>query len=69
LARLKNDNVQSEYYLTDVIASRSPTVSVVHGIAAESATEVLAINDRAQLAAAERTLQRPHRRRPHDPRP
>jgi bifunctional UDP-N-acetylglucosamine pyrophosphorylase/glucosamine-1-phosphate N-acetyltransferase len=58
LGKLKNDNVQSEYYLTDVIGFAIAEGERVHGIVAESATEVLGINDRAQLAAAERTLQR-----------
>ena len=58
LGSLKNDNVQREYYLTDVIAMAFADRIEVEGVAAESATEVLGINDRAQLAAAERALQR-----------
>jgi bifunctional UDP-N-acetylglucosamine pyrophosphorylase/glucosamine-1-phosphate N-acetyltransferase len=58
LGKLKNDNAQREYYLTDVIAMAVADKVKVQGIVAESATEVLGINDRAQLAAAERAWQR-----------
>ncbi len=58
LASLDNDNSQGEYYLTDVIAMSAQRGIKVHGIVVDSATEVLGINDRAQLALAERTLQR-----------
>jgi bifunctional UDP-N-acetylglucosamine pyrophosphorylase/glucosamine-1-phosphate N-acetyltransferase len=54
---LKNNNAQHEYYLTDVIGMAVADRVKVDGIVAESA-EVLGINDRAQLAAAERALQR-----------
>jgi len=58
LAALDNDNAQGEYYLTDVIALASRSGTKVQGIVMDSAIEVLGINDRAQLAIAERTLQR-----------
>jgi bifunctional UDP-N-acetylglucosamine pyrophosphorylase / glucosamine-1-phosphate N-acetyltransferase len=58
LGALKNDNAQREYYLTDVIGMAVADRVEVDGIVAESAAEVLGINDRAQLAAAERALQR-----------
>jgi bifunctional UDP-N-acetylglucosamine pyrophosphorylase/glucosamine-1-phosphate N-acetyltransferase len=58
LGALKNDNAQGEYYLTDVIGMAAADGVAVDGIVADSATEVLGINDRAQLAAAERALQR-----------
>ena len=58
LGRLRNENSQREYYLTDVVGMAVADKAGVAGIAAESATEVLGINDRAQLAAAERALQR-----------
>jgi bifunctional UDP-N-acetylglucosamine pyrophosphorylase/glucosamine-1-phosphate N-acetyltransferase len=57
LGSLKNDNAQREYYLTDVIAMAFADGVKVQGIVADSATEVLGINDRAQLAAAERAWQ------------
>jgi len=58
LGNLKNDNSQGEYYLTDVVALAVADKVRVQGIVAESATEVLGVNDRAQLAAAERAWQR-----------
>jgi bifunctional UDP-N-acetylglucosamine pyrophosphorylase / glucosamine-1-phosphate N-acetyltransferase len=58
LGNLKNNNAQREYYLTDVIAMAFADNVNVQGIIAESPTEVLGINDRAQLAAAERAWQR-----------
>jgi bifunctional UDP-N-acetylglucosamine pyrophosphorylase/glucosamine-1-phosphate N-acetyltransferase len=58
LSKLTNDNAQREYYLTDVISFAIADGKRVRGIVAESANDVLGINDRAQLATAERTLQR-----------
>jgi len=58
LGNLRNDNSQREYYLTDVIAMAVADNVAVQGTVAESATEVLGINDRVQLAAAERAWQR-----------
>jgi bifunctional UDP-N-acetylglucosamine pyrophosphorylase/glucosamine-1-phosphate N-acetyltransferase len=58
LGNLKNDNAQHEYYLTDVIAMAFADKVNVQGIVADSAAEVLGINDREQLAAAERAWQR-----------
>jgi bifunctional UDP-N-acetylglucosamine pyrophosphorylase/glucosamine-1-phosphate N-acetyltransferase len=58
LAKLDNDNVQGEYYLTDVIARAVEGGTKVQGTVIASPTEVLGINDRAQLAIAERMLQR-----------
>ena len=57
LAGLNNDNAQGEYYLTDVIAMAVADGVPVHGIKADSWTEVMGINDRKQLAEAERALQ------------
>jgi len=54
---LGNDNVQGEYYLTDVIAMAVGDGVVVHGIKADNSTEVMGINDKKQLAEAERALQ------------
>lgn len=58
LKHLKTDNSQSEYYLTDVIAMAVADQVPVIGIVAEDETEVLGINDRVQLAQAERIFQR-----------
>ncbi|MDJ0712502.1 MAG: bifunctional UDP-N-acetylglucosamine diphosphorylase/glucosamine-1-phosphate N-acetyltransferase GlmU [Woeseiaceae bacterium] len=57
LADLGNDNAQGEYYLTDVIAMAVNDGVIVHGVKADSWTEVMGINDKKQLAEAERALQ------------
>lgn len=58
LARLDNDNAQGEYYLTDIVAlAAADGVRVVAGQAG-SVEEVQGINDKIELAAAERILQR-----------
>jgi bifunctional UDP-N-acetylglucosamine pyrophosphorylase/glucosamine-1-phosphate N-acetyltransferase len=54
---LRNDNAQGEYYLTDVIAMAVNDKVAVHGIKADSAVEVMGINDKKQLAEAERAYQ------------
>ncbi len=57
LAQLGNDNAQGEYYLTDIIAMAVNDGITVHGVKADSWTEVMGINDKKQLAEAERALQ------------
>ncbi len=57
LGRLSNDNAQGEYYLTDVIAMAVADGVAVHGVKARSQVEVMGINDKKQLAEAERALQ------------
>jgi len=57
LAKLKNDNAQGEYYLTDVISMAVNDGVTVHGIKAGNQVEVMGINDKKQLAEAERALQ------------
>ena len=57
LDNLGNDNAQGEYYLTDVIAMAVGDGVTVHGIKAGTWTEVMGINDKKQLAEAERALQ------------
>ena len=57
LADLSNDNAQGEYYLTDVIAMAVNDKVTVHGVKADTWTEVMGINDKKQLAEAERALQ------------
>ena len=57
LDNLGNDNAQGEYYLTDVIAMAVTDGVTVHGVKAESWEEVMGINDKKQLAEAERALQ------------
>ncbi len=58
LDALSADNEQGEYYLTDVIAAAVADGVAVHGVKADDADEVMGINDRRQLAAAERIWQR-----------
>ena len=57
LSNLGNDNSQGEYYLTDVIAMAVADNVEVHGIKADTGAEVMGINDKKQLAEAERALQ------------
>ena len=57
LDNLGNDNSQGEYYLTDVVAMAVEQGVTVNGIKAESETEVMGINDKKQLAEAERAHQ------------
>jgi bifunctional UDP-N-acetylglucosamine pyrophosphorylase / glucosamine-1-phosphate N-acetyltransferase len=58
IARLSNNNAQGEYYLTDVIGMAVGEGVRVEGIEVADPQTVLGINDKAQLAAAERTFQR-----------
>jgi len=57
LSNLSNDNSQGEFYLTDVIAMAVADGITVHGVKADTWTEVMGINDKKQLAEAERALQ------------
>jgi bifunctional UDP-N-acetylglucosamine pyrophosphorylase/glucosamine-1-phosphate N-acetyltransferase len=58
VARLKPNNAQKEHYLTDVVGLAVKDKVPVAAVAATSEDEVLGINDKAQLAAAERILRR-----------
>ena len=58
LARLTSNNAQGEYYLTDVVALAVGDGVAVVAVPAADASEVQGVNDRVQLAAAERSLQR-----------
>lgn len=56
LETIRKDNAQGEYYLTDVVEILAP-----EGVAtfeASSSEEFMGINDRADLAAAEKIIQR-----------
>jgi len=57
LDKLGNDNAQGEYYLTDVVAMAVADGLDVKGIKANAWVEVMGINDKKQLAEAERALQ------------
>lgn len=55
---LSADNSQGEYYLTDVIAAAAAAGDPVRGVKADDSDEVMGINDKRQLAVAERAFQR-----------
>ncbi|MBW7930629.1 MAG: bifunctional UDP-N-acetylglucosamine diphosphorylase/glucosamine-1-phosphate N-acetyltransferase GlmU [Gammaproteobacteria bacterium] len=56
--RLRADNAQQEYYLTDVVGLAVKEGLGVAAVAAATLDEVMGINDKAQLAAAGRVLRR-----------
>ncbi|MBS4052828.1 MAG: bifunctional UDP-N-acetylglucosamine diphosphorylase/glucosamine-1-phosphate N-acetyltransferase GlmU, partial [Methylomonas sp.] len=57
LSRLSNDNAQSEYYLTDIIEMAVDDGLSIETTQANSADEVLGVNNRNQLAHLERVYQ------------
>lgn len=57
LGRVGNDNAQGEYYLTDIIAMAASDDYPVRGVIAADPGETQGINNRRQLADAERLLQ------------
>jgi bifunctional UDP-N-acetylglucosamine pyrophosphorylase/glucosamine-1-phosphate N-acetyltransferase len=63
LSALDNDNAQGEYYLTDVIGLAVEQELPIVTVEAEDASEMLGINDRSQLAQAERITQERHAQR------
>jgi bifunctional UDP-N-acetylglucosamine pyrophosphorylase/glucosamine-1-phosphate N-acetyltransferase len=58
VAEIQPQNAQAEYYLTDLIAMAVARRMPVRGLVCEQAAEVSGINDRVQLAEAERRFQR-----------
>jgi bifunctional UDP-N-acetylglucosamine pyrophosphorylase/glucosamine-1-phosphate N-acetyltransferase len=58
LARLRNDNAQREYYLTDVVQMAIADGVAVATETVEDAWEIEGVNSRAQLARLERHYQR-----------
>ena len=58
LRGIRNDNRQGEYYLTDVLKSLKEQGERVQVEVLPDATEALGINDRKQLAQAEKILKR-----------
>jgi bifunctional UDP-N-acetylglucosamine pyrophosphorylase/glucosamine-1-phosphate N-acetyltransferase len=58
LGRLRNDNAQGEYYLTDAVGMAVDQALPVRATVVTDAEEVAGVNDRAQLAVLERALQR-----------
>ncbi|WP_434357691.1 bifunctional UDP-N-acetylglucosamine diphosphorylase/glucosamine-1-phosphate N-acetyltransferase GlmU [Parasalinivibrio latis] len=58
LSNLNNDNIQGEYYLTDVIAMAHEEGRAVEAVHPVSKIEVEGVNNRIQLARLERAFQR-----------
>jgi bifunctional UDP-N-acetylglucosamine pyrophosphorylase/glucosamine-1-phosphate N-acetyltransferase len=58
LSRLRNDNAQKEYYLTDVIQILVGRTHKVGAFKAESPEEVLGINTRQELARVDQVMRR-----------
>lgn len=58
LTALDNNNAQGEYYLTDIIAMAVRDGIQVVAVEPDSVTETLGVNNRIQLAEAERYYQR-----------
>lgn len=57
LAKLQNNNAQKEYYLTDIVGFATKERVPVAAIQAETISETLGANSRAQLAVLERIYQ------------
>jgi len=57
LNRIRPDNVQGEYYLTDIVGCAIDDGVAVVPVSADHSAEVLGINDKKQLAEAERNYQ------------
>ena len=58
LSHLSSDNAQGEYYLTDIVQIAVSDGKRVVGVKASDVDEVMGINDKRQLAEAERALQK-----------
>ncbi|GAH04513.1 unnamed protein product, partial [marine sediment metagenome] len=58
LSLVKTDNVQKEYYLTDVIELLSSSDNRVGAVVADDPADTLGINNRAELAAASDIMRR-----------
>ena len=58
LPKLTSQNSQKEYYLTDLIGMARCGGVTVHGVKVADYREILGVNDRKQLAEAERVFQR-----------
>ncbi len=56
VTRLRSDNAQGEYYLTDAVASFVGAGKAVHAVPARDHLDVLGINDRTELARARKEM-------------
>ena len=57
LPRLRNDNAQKEYYLTDIVKLATADGVPVVGVKTDDAYEVAGVNSKKELAALERVVQ------------
>jgi bifunctional UDP-N-acetylglucosamine pyrophosphorylase/glucosamine-1-phosphate N-acetyltransferase len=57
LSKLRNENAQGEYYLTDIVAMAVAQGVAVHTVQPLHAWEVMGVNSKAQLAELERIWQ------------
>ena len=58
LDKLKNDNKKQEYYLTDIVSLAAKEEIAIHGHKSKIWEESMGINDKSELAKAERLLQK-----------
>lgn len=58
VSNLDNDNLQKEYYLTDIVKTAAEQDRLCVSFKIEGAEEVMGVNDRAQLAEAASVLRR-----------
>ena len=58
LNKLKNDNKKQEYYLTDIVSLAVKDEIAIHGHKSKTWEESMGINDKSELAKAERLLQK-----------
>ena len=58
LNKLKNDNKKQEYYLTDIVSLAVKDEIAIHGHKSKIWEESMGINDKSELAKAERLLQK-----------
>ncbi|MGI5825536.1 MAG: bifunctional N-acetylglucosamine-1-phosphate uridyltransferase/glucosamine-1-phosphate acetyltransferase, partial [Bacillota bacterium] len=56
LANITNDNAQGEYYLTDTLSYLNAKGKSIAGIISDDTDETMGVNDRANLAKADRLL-------------
>src|SRR5690606_13646428 len=55
---INNNNAQSEFYLTDLVAIAAQQELVCQAMSTDDADEIMGVNDRVQLAETARILRR-----------
>ena len=58
LPALSKDNGQGEYYLTDIVNQAVMEGTIIHGVMLDNELELRGVNNKVELAALERDLQR-----------